>query len=44
MHPGLKPWELQFVDSLAKQGNKLSPKQQAVFDRMCLAYLKGGAQ
>jgi len=44
MHPGLNPWERQFIDSLAKQGNKLSPRQQAVFDRLCSTYLKGGAQ
>lgn len=44
MHPGLNDWDRQFIDSLADQGNKLSPKQQAVFDRICLTYLKGGAQ
>ena len=44
MHPGLNPWERQFVDSLACQSNKLSPRQQVVFDRICLTYLKGGAQ
>ena len=44
MHLGLNQWERQFVQSLAKQGNKLSPKQQAIFDRICLTYLKGGAQ
>jgi hypothetical protein len=44
MCAGLKEWERQFIDSLAKQGNKLSPKQQAVFDRLCETYLKGGAQ
>jgi len=36
----LTPWEHQFVDSLVKLGNnKLSPKQQAVFDDLCLAHL-----
>src|SRR5262249_10322363 len=44
MHPGLNQWEREFIDNLAKQGNKLSPKQQAVFDRLCSTYLKGGAQ
>jgi len=40
MCPGLNAWERQFIDSLAKQGNnKLTPKQQAVLDRMCLAHL-----
>jgi hypothetical protein len=37
---GLNSWERGFVDSLAKLGsNKLSPKQQAAFDRLCLTYL-----
>jgi hypothetical protein len=44
MHSGLNKWEGQFIDSLAKQGDKWSPKQQAVFDRLCLTHLKGGAQ
>jgi hypothetical protein len=44
MYPGLNSWERQFVDSLAKQGDKWSPKQQGVFDRLSLTYLKGGAQ
>jgi hypothetical protein len=44
MHPGLNPWERQFAASLARRGNKFTPKQQAVFDRICLTYLKGGAQ
>jgi hypothetical protein len=40
MAPGLNQWERQFVDSLAKLGsNKLSPKQQAVFEWLCLAHL-----
>jgi hypothetical protein len=40
MAPALNQWERQFVDSMAKLGNhKLSPKQQAVFDRLCLAHL-----
>jgi hypothetical protein len=38
---GLNSWEQQFVDSLAKQGNRLSPKQQAVFYRLCAAHLEG---
>jgi|SRR4029453_10211059 hypothetical protein len=43
MCAGLNSWERDFVDSLVKQGNKLSPKQQAVFDRLCAAYLEGRA-
>jgi hypothetical protein len=43
MHPGLTSWERAFVDSLAKQGNKLSPKQQVVFDRICATHLEGRA-
>jgi hypothetical protein len=40
MAPGLNQWERQFIDSLVKLGNnKLSPKQQAAFDRLCLTYL-----
>src|SRR5437899_960604 len=40
MCPDLNPWERQFVDSLAKLGNnKLSPKQQSVFDHICLTHL-----
>src|SRR5262245_32944371 len=40
MCPGLNDWERQFVDGLVKVGNsKLTPKQQAVFDRLCLTYL-----
>ena len=43
MVPGLNAWERDFVQSLAKHdGNKLTPKQQAVFDRLCLTYLKEG--
>jgi hypothetical protein len=39
MCPGLNSWEREFVQSLINQcNNKLSPKQQAVFDRLCLAY------
>jgi hypothetical protein len=45
MCPSLNASERQFIQSLAKQGNKLSPKQQAVFDRICLTYLQeGGAR
>ena len=41
---GLNSFEREFVDSLAKIGNnKFSPKQQAVFDRLCLTYLEGRA-
>lgn len=40
MCPGLNPWEREFINSLAKQGStKLTPKQQAAFDRLCLAHL-----
>jgi hypothetical protein len=40
MCPGLNSWEREFIDTLAKQGNnKLTPKQQAVFDCLCLTYL-----
>src|SRR5262249_24740169 len=42
MHPGLNPWERQFAASLARQGNKFTPKQQAVFDGLCATYMKGG--
>lgn len=38
--PALNQWERHFIDSVAKLGgNKLSPKQQAIFDRICLTYL-----
>jgi hypothetical protein len=44
MCPGLNSWEREFIQSLVKQGNnKLTPKQQAVFDRICLAHLDGRA-
>jgi hypothetical protein len=40
MCSGLNDWERQFIDSLAKQGNnKLTPKQQAVLERLCLTHL-----
>ena len=40
MCDGLNSWERGFVVSLAKLGNnKLTPKQQAVFDRLCADYL-----
>jgi hypothetical protein len=43
-HPGLNSWELEFVQSIAKQGNnKLTPKQQGILDRLCLTYLDGRA-
>jgi len=39
MCDGLNSWEREFIESLAKQGShKLTPKQQAVFDRICLTY------
>ena len=38
-HTGLSPWERQFIGSLAKQGTKLSPKQQELLVDMLL----GGA-
>ena len=42
MCPGLNSWERQFIDSLAKQGNnKLTPKQEAVLERLCLTHLDG---
>jgi hypothetical protein len=35
----LNSWEQEFVEGLIKQANnKLTPKQQAVFDRLCLTY------
>ena len=43
MHPGLNSWERDFVASLARQGNKFTPRQQAVFDRLCAVYLERGA-
>jgi hypothetical protein len=43
MCDGPNSWEREFIQSLAKQGdNKLTPKQQAVFDRICLIRLEGG--
>jgi hypothetical protein len=42
MHPGLNPWKRQFAVSLTRQGNKFTPKQQAIFDGLCATYLKGG--
>lgn len=40
MCPCLNQWERQFIDNLVKLGSsKLSPKQQAVFDRICLTHL-----
>jgi hypothetical protein len=36
----LNQFERSFIDSLAKAGQtRLSPKQQAVFDRICMSYL-----
>ncbi len=40
MCSSLNVWEREFVDSLTKQGNKLSPRQQAVFDRLCATHLE----
>jgi Fe2+ or Zn2+ uptake regulation protein len=40
----LNSWEREFIEVLAKQGScKLTPKQQAVLDRLCLTYLDGRA-
>jgi hypothetical protein len=37
---GLNPWEREFVEGLAKTGHyKFTPKQQSVFDRLCLTHL-----
>jgi hypothetical protein len=45
MCAGLKPWEREFADGLAKTGHyKFTPAQQAVFDRLCLTYLDGRAE
>jgi hypothetical protein len=38
MCDGLNSWEREFIESLARGSNKLTPKQQAVFDRICLTY------
>jgi hypothetical protein len=44
MAHGLNQWEREFVQFLAKLGNrKLTPKQQAVFDRLVLTHLEGRA-
>ena len=42
MCDGLNTWEREFAQSLAKQGTKFTPKQQAVFDRLCATYLREG--
>jgi len=40
--PGLNSFEREFVASVAKIGNhKLSPKQQCLFDQLCLTHLDG---
>jgi hypothetical protein len=39
----LKVWDREFLSSLSKQA-KWSPRQQEVFDKICVTYLKGGAQ
>ena len=42
MCAGLKPWEREFVDSLAKiSNNRFSPQQQSLFDRLCSTHLDG---
>jgi hypothetical protein len=38
MCPGLSEWECNFLKSIGAQ-NLLSPRQQAVFDRICAKYL-----
>jgi hypothetical protein len=44
MCTGLNSWERQFIESIAKQSdNKLTPKQQTAFDRLCLTYLEARA-
>jgi hypothetical protein len=44
MRDGLTDWERSFVESLARQGTRFSPRQQEVFDRLCETYLKGGVR
>jgi hypothetical protein len=44
MCPGLNAWESEFLQSVSKKGNGLSPKQQAVFDRLCSTYLERGQE
>jgi hypothetical protein len=36
---GLTDWEKQFVADVSKR-RKVSPKQQAIVDRLCAQYLK----
>jgi hypothetical protein len=43
MHPGLSPFERNFLASIAQQ-KKLSPAQQKVFDDLCAKYLEQKAQ
>jgi hypothetical protein len=43
MCSGLNPWEQDFVNSIASQDNKLSPRQQAMLDRICATHLEGEA-
>jgi hypothetical protein len=35
----LTDWEKQFVADVSKHAQKLSPKQQAIVDRLCTEYL-----
>jgi hypothetical protein len=39
MHPGLSDWERRFVGDISKLA-KLSPRQQAVVERLCREYLE----
>jgi hypothetical protein len=39
MHSGLSPWERAFIDNISKR-RKLSPKQQALLDRLVRQYLE----
>jgi hypothetical protein len=43
MHSGLSPWERAFVDDISKR-QKLSPKQQALLDRLVRQYLEAKTQ
>jgi hypothetical protein len=40
VHPGLSEWQKQFIASIARRGNKLSPRQSEIFNRLCETYLK----
>ena len=41
MHPGLSDWERRFVGDVLKLA-KLSPRQQALVERLCREYLEKG--